>query len=179
MTRQYYDHYNEADLAAACDRGATVMRKEAAEALTGGDQPRHDRKLRGADFAAGYAEKIRAGEADPAHAQVVAHAANMSGILVDGPMPDDPWKQQWDPDGLKAEQELAAQRKSELESAAAAGLVSRVDDPGQVPFYTLAGYEPDGYDPATKTTDLRDRATDGVDPYTASRQAADDDAMEA
>lgn len=172
----YYDHYrnNPQALADACDRGAADLRREAAEALTAGDQSRHDRKVRAADFAEGYAKTVRDGTANLDHAQIVAHASNMSGILIDGPMPEDPWKQQWDPDGLRAEQELAAQRKAELESAASAGLVSRVDDPGQVAFYTLPGYEPDGYDPVTHTTDLRDRnAAESVST------AVDDDAMEA
>lgn len=169
----YYDHYstNPRALADACDRGAGDLRREAAEALTAGDQSRHDRKQRAADFVDSYAKTVRDGTANLDHAQIVAHASNMSGILIDGPMPDDPNKHRFHPEELRAEQELAAKRKAELSSAAEAGLVSRVDDPGQVAFYALSGYEPDGYDPQTYTTDLRDRAVDETGPHTAVPQA--------
>ncbi|HZM82931.1 MAG TPA: hypothetical protein VFC19_45020 [Candidatus Limnocylindrales bacterium] len=169
----YYDHYrhNPDVLAAACDRGAADLRREAAEALAQGDQSRHDRKLRAADFAQRYADTVRTGQANLDHAQIVAHAANMSGILIDARMPDDPWQKQWDPQMYMRERELAAQRKAELSSAAEAGLVSRVDDPGQVAFYTLAGYEPDGYDPITHTTNLRDQHTDQASRHTADTAA--------
>lgn len=152
----YYDHYgnNPHALADACERGAADLRREAAEAFEDGDRSRHDRKQRAAEFVDRYAKTVRAGTANLDHAQIVALAANVSGILIDAKTPSDPWKQKWDADGLRREQELAAQRKAELDSAAEAGLVSRVDDPGQVAFYALSGYEPDGYNPATHTTDL-------------------------
>lgn len=148
----YYHYYSHtaADLAAACERGAVALRQEAGQALAQGDQSRHDRKLCAAEFVDRYIETLRSGTADLDHAQVVARAANLSGILIDAPMPDDPHKQKWDPDGLRAEQDRAARRKAELHSAAAAGLLCRVADPGQVAFYALPGYEPDGYDVATQ-----------------------------
>lgn len=142
---RYYNHYRRTphDLAAACGRGAARLREEATEALQAGDQSRHDRKLRAAQFVDQHVQTLHAGTANLDHAQIVAHAANMSGILIDAPIPDDPHKQRWDPDGLRAEQELAAQRKAELCNAAAAGLLSRIAEPGQVAFYALHGYQPD------------------------------------
>jgi len=156
---RHFDHYQHTpeDLAAACQTGAANLRREAAQALAAGDQPRHDRKLRAAVFVEQFAHDVRDGTADLHHAQVVARAANVSGILIDARTPAE------EPSGFKsaeliqAEHDYAARHKAELESAARAGLLSRVADPGQIPFYALRGYEPDGYDPHTQTTSLRDR----------------------
>jgi hypothetical protein len=143
---KYYDHYphDARGLAAACARGAAQLRRDAAQALRDGDQARHRGKLHAAEFVERYVQTLHAGTANLDHAQIVAHAANNCGVLVDAPMPDDPDKQRWNPAGLRAEQELAARRKAELASAAAAGLICRVADHGQVAFYALPGHQPDG-----------------------------------
>ena len=162
MVNIAYNHYRHTgeDLAAACRRGAADLRREAADALTNGDPSRHARKLAAAQFADTYAESILSGTADLDQAQVVALAANMSGILIDPRMPDKPQTplaQALHGATYEAERQYTATRKQELHNAAAAGLLSRVADPGQIPFYALPGYEPDGYDPHTQTTSLRDR----------------------
>lgn len=120
----YFEHTAEA-LSEACKQGANALHAEAAEALSKGDHNRHERKTRAARWVEEYAATVRAGEANLCHAQVVATAAHMSGILTMPRYPDD-------------------NRQRELKSAADAGLLTLVAVPGQLAFYMVHGYEPRG-----------------------------------
>lgn len=91
-----------------------------------------------------YAEKVRDGEQVPGirderDLDLIADAANMSGILMK-PRREDPGHDR--------------DRAERLARLADAGILVLVEDPGQIPFYALAGYEPSQYNrDLTKLTD--------------------------
>lgn len=106
-------------LAADCDLGADALEAEAAT-LT--DTDRQARKRVAAENVRRYARELRNAETDidTEAARLVAHAAQMGGILMAG---------------TTIEQDRATMTR-----LATAGMFVLINQPGQVPFYSIAGY---------------------------------------
>jgi hypothetical protein len=121
------------ELATNCERGADALTAEATQ-LTG-DPERQARKLAAADTVRQYAAAIRAGrDVNADEAAMVAHAAQMSGILID-PRPQ-PATSFGDP-GMDF-----AEKKATGAALVTAGVFVHVAEPGQVAFWAIKGYEP-------------------------------------